>query len=291
MAGKTEIVYEVRSGGRVLAQFTSEDRAKKEMKKVRKEGMEARVYSKWLPVRKVKEPKKHKEKTKEKPRKVVIVGKITPGSHINAWLGSKGLEPVPRDMTFQELYEAVVIDLRTMEEAVGECNGRKSCLIDGIVQAMDHPAITQRFIENIIDDTRKRRRRDGPAERWIDSMGWEVSAEAAEELAHYWQSLNEPFFLAAFRNGRPCDPELRDSDLSIQPTDSGLALCYREVWEEKVYFVLKDIDWIELRGSKLFIFGNLKDGSGAVRGFPLERADAGLHIWGKHRCSVRKREQ
>ena len=279
MPKRTEIVYEVRSQGKVLAQFTSEAKAKSEMKRARKEGKEARVYSKWLPVRKVKEPKKQKKETKkEKPRKVVAVGRITPASHINSWLESKGLESVPRDLTFQELYEAVVVDLKTMEEAVGECYGRKSCLIDGIVQAMDHPAITQRFIENILEDTRTRRRRDEPTERWIDSMGWEVSAEAAEELSRYWQSLNEPFFLAAFSNGKPCNPEVRDSDLSVQPTDSGLALCYREVWEEKVYFVLKDIDWMELRDGRLLIFGNLRDGSGAVRGFPLMRADSALGI-------------
>ena len=289
MPRNTDMIYEVRSDGRVLAQFSSERKAKAEMKRLRKDGLDVRVYSRWIPVKAVKVLRRSMKKSK--PRRTVTKDRAAPDTWINFWLESRGHRPVERDMTFQQLYESIVVDLMTMEEAVGECNGRKSRLIDGIVQAMDHPAITQRFIENILEDTRKRRRRDEPAERWIDSMGWEVSAEAAEELAHYWQSLNEPFFLAAFRNGRPCDPELRDSDLSIQPTGSGLALCYREVWEEKVYFVLKDIDWIELRGSKLFIFGNLKDGSGAVRGFLLERSDAGLHIWGKHRCSVRKRDQ
>ena len=68
------------------------------------------------------------------------------------------------------------------------------------------------------------------------------------------QSLNKPFFLVAFRNGGPCDPDLRDSDLSIHPADYGLKLCYRVVWVEKVYFVLKDVDWMELRDDRLPIF-------------------------------------
>ena len=103
MAGKTEIVYEVRCGGRVLAQFASESKAKSEMRRARKEGREARVYSKWLPVRKVKVPKKQKKETRnEKPRTVVAEGRITPNTHINAWLGSKGLEAVDRNLTFQE---------------------------------------------------------------------------------------------------------------------------------------------------------------------------------------------
>ena len=274
MPRKTGIVYEVRSEGKVLAQFESEAKAKKEMRRARKEGSEARVYSKWVPVKQVRVPKRPKGKAKTTKRKATETKRLDPETRINGWLTSQRLEPVPKDMTFQQLYEAIIVDLKTLEEAVGECSGRKSRLVDGIVEAMDHPAITRRFVEGILEDTMRRRRKDGLAERWIASMGWEVSAEAAEELSCYWQSLNEPFFLAAFRNGRPCDPEHRDSDLSVQPTASGLALCYREVADEKVYFVLKDIDWMELREDRLLIFGSLKDGSRAVRTFPLSRPES-----------------
>ena len=45
----TVIVYEVRVEGRVLASFSDEDKAKREMKKLRREGQQARVYSKWIP--------------------------------------------------------------------------------------------------------------------------------------------------------------------------------------------------------------------------------------------------
>lgn len=45
----TVIVYEVRVAGNVLASFSDEDKAKREMKKLRREGHQARVYSKWIP--------------------------------------------------------------------------------------------------------------------------------------------------------------------------------------------------------------------------------------------------
>ena len=47
----TVIVYEVRVEGAVLASFSDEDKAKREMKKLRREGHQARVYSKWVPRR------------------------------------------------------------------------------------------------------------------------------------------------------------------------------------------------------------------------------------------------
>ena len=272
MPKETEIIYEVRSGGRVLAQFTTERRAKREMKRLRKEGMDVRVYSKWASVKAVKESKEPKKKS-VRPRRASSKTRTGPQTRVNAWLESKGYKSVERDMTFQELYESVVVDLMTMEEAVGECSGRKKALIEGIVEAMDHPSITVRYIEGILEDTRKRRKAPAPSERWIDPMGWEVSQEAAIELQRCWQSLSEPFFLAAFRNGKPCKLEFRDSDLSVQPTGSGLALCYRELDGEKVYFVLKNIDWVEVRDDRVEIFGSLKDGSGAVRTFRFQKAE------------------
>ena len=272
--GKTEMIYEVRSDGKVLAQFSSESKAKKEMKRLRKQHVSCRVYSRWIEASKVKEEKRPKFRRKKSPnreaRGVGVVGKVRPYTMVNAYLSTKGMPLVRNDMTFQDLYTAIVVDLRTMEGTLGECNGRKSALLKGIEEAMDHPCITVRYLEGILKDTERRHARPEPSERWIDSMGWTVSREAAEEFARYWRSLNEPFFLAAFRNGRPCDPGIRDSDLSVQPTDSGLALCYREIEDRKVYFVLKDIDWVEIKGGKLEIFGRLKDGSQAVRSFGLD---------------------
>ena len=76
----------------------------------------------------------------------------------------------------------------------------------------------------------------------------------------------------SFRNGKPCNPEVRDSDLSVQPTDSGLALCYREVWEEKVYFVLKDISDISVAYEGLKITGRMPDGSLRTYVFPVDKS-------------------
>ncbi len=268
------MIYEVRYDGNVLAQFSSESKAKKELKRQRERYPSARIYSRWIEASKIKENKRPRFGRKRSPnreaRGVGAIGKVRPYTKVNAYLSTKGLALVERDMTFQDLYTAIVIDLRTMEGTLGECRGRKAALLKGIEEAMDHPCITVRYLEGILKDTEKRHSRPEPAERWIDSMGWEVSAEAAEEFTRYWKSLNEPFFLGAFRNGRPCDPGIRDSDLSVQPTESGLSLCYREIEDEKVYFVLKDIDWVEIKGGKLEIFGRLKDGSQAVRSFGLD---------------------
>lgn len=281
-----EMVYEVRSDGQVLAQFSSEAKAKREMKRLRSEHPGVRVYSRWIKVPKAdkKAPARNPKKnpSNQKTRSKEPITKAKPYTWINDYLDSKGLKLVRNDMTFQDLYTAIVVDLRTMEGTVGECNGRKAALLRGIEEAMDHPAITVRYLEGILKDTEMRHARPGPSELWIGPMGWDVSRDAAEELTKCWRTLQCPFFLAAFRNGVPCDPEERDSDLSVQPTDSGLALCYREVEDGKVYLVLKDIDRAEIKGDRLEIIGRLRDGSWTTRSFGFiestERASTGRDI-------------
>ncbi|AGI47860.1 hypothetical protein TALC_00865 [Thermoplasmatales archaeon BRNA1] len=63
----TVIVYEVRVAGNVLASFSDEDKAKREMKKLRREGQQARVYTKWIPV--AERPQENKTQTKKKETK------------------------------------------------------------------------------------------------------------------------------------------------------------------------------------------------------------------------------
>ena len=256
-----QIVYEVRSDGRVMASFPDESKAKREMRRLRKDGCNAKVYSKWIPQTKGAERKPKKEKRKAEPKPIT---KCTTGTKVNDWLIWKGLEPVEHDMTFQELYSSVIVDLRLPEEVLGECSGRKAELIRGMAEAMDHPAITVRYIESVIKQTEKRRRISEPSELWLRAMDWEVHPAAADELSRYWRTLNEPFFLGVYRSGRPCNPEMRDSDLSVQPTEHGLALCYRDIPDRKVYLVLKDIDWVGMNDRYLEIFGKDRDGKGMM---------------------------
>lgn len=282
MTKAMEQVFEIRSNGSVLAQFSSQNKAVREMRRLRKEGKDVRVYSKWVekgpvtpklkPFAKKSPPRiKKKESPHRRTKGVGVVGKVRPYTPINQYLSKKGMRPIDRDITFQELYTGIIVDLRTMEEVLGECKGRKAEIIRGLVEAMDHPSITVRYVESILAETDKRRKsmKNEPSERWIDSMGWPVQREAAEEFARYWGSITEPFFLAAYRNGVPCDPDVRDSDLSVQPTDTGLALCYREVEDRKVYIVLKSIDWVQIGNGHLEVFGRLRDGSNGRRSFPI----------------------
>ena len=104
VAGRKHLVYEVRSGGRVLSQFSSESKARKEMKSLRKQGLSVRIYSKWVGSDKKASPKRS----------------CDPDTSINVYLKSKGYEPVELDMTFQKLYEAIIVDHKLMEEAVGD---------------------------------------------------------------------------------------------------------------------------------------------------------------------------
>ncbi len=66
---ETTIVYEVRVAGAVLASFSDEKKAKREMKKLRKEGHEARIYTRWIPVsEKLKEKNSQTKKRETKPK-------------------------------------------------------------------------------------------------------------------------------------------------------------------------------------------------------------------------------
>ncbi len=74
-------------------------------------------------------------------------------------------------------------------------------------------------------------------------------------LGNDWRSLTEASFLGAYLNGVPCNPDRRDSDLSLQPMDGGLALCYRDLFQKKIYFVLKDVRSVTVSDAGMEIAG------------------------------------
>lgn len=286
MAGKkTDMVYEIRVGGNVVAQFSSERKAKGELAKLKRAGVSGRIYSKWVenptsakvgPVPKKKTEKKPKAPAKKTVKPSVasnVGGKATQNTSINEWLVSKGYEPVERDMTFQDLYSAIVVQQRLMEEAVGECEGRKNILIKGIVEAMDASVVTERLIRNVLENMAKRQSTTRtPAELWIAPLELEVMPDAASELEMYWQSVQEPFFIGTYRNGDLCDPEARTSDLSIQPAYDGPRLCYRETDNDRVYTIVGSIDDIRIDGHRLRIKGRSRYNAPLIVNLPLKRS-------------------
>ena len=164
MAGRKHLVYEVRSGGSVLAQFSSESKARKELRRFRKEGISVGIRSRWIGSerkRKASEPKDPKER----------------------------------------------------------------------------PVLWMKDLPDLL-----------------------VSMDAASDLVGCWGTIDDPFFLGAYRNGSPCDPGARDSDLSVQPSDEGLRLCYRDIPGRRVFVVVSPIEYVMIADDILVISGRGSDG-------------------------------
>ena len=258
MAGRKHLVYEVRSEGRVLSQFSSEAKARKEMKSLRKQGLSVRIYSKWM----------ESDRKKVSPKR-----SCDPDTSINVYLKSKGYEPVERDMTFQKLYESIIVDLKLMEEAVGDCRGRKTALVKGLVEAFNTAPITERYVNSVLEETARKRKAQSGTGLWLRVLpDLPVTEEVAIDLQRCWNSIDDPFFLGAYRNGVPCDPDSRDSDLSVQPSEDGLRLCYREIPTRRIFTVLSPIEYVTVADDVLVLSGRDRDGSRLA--VPLTIADA-----------------
>lgn len=163
MAGRKHLTYEIRSDGRVVSEFSKESEARKELRRLRRDGMTVRIYS--------------------------------------IWVGS-GKRRIPR---------------------------RK----DGSV----------------------------PSALWLkDLPDLPVTVDAASNLIGCWGTIDDPFFLGAYRNGVPCDPDSRDSDLSIQPSEDGLRLCYREIPMKRVFIVISPVEYVEIAEDILVLSDGGSDG-------------------------------
>lgn len=109
-------------------------------------------------------------------------------------------------------------------------------------------------------------------EPWFVPENMKVAPYAAYDIPSYWRTINEPYFIGAYCNGEPCNPEFRDSDLSVQPTGDGLDLCYRDLKEKRMYFVLKDISDISVAYEGLRITGRMPDNSLQTYVFPVDKS-------------------
>lgn len=276
-----QMVYELRVDGKMMGQFSSKSKALAEKKKY----VRANIVTTWVDVpdqpKEKKKPTAKKETPKKekpaKPRKeakksifkkekkpvakkksVETVPELKPTEDmpVNTWLRYRNLEPVERDLTFHQIYVAIVVDSYTLEDALGDCKGRKAEILRALEEAMDHPVITVRYLEDRLEENKKNRVK----EVWTSPSGWwTVSSGVAQDFKKYWSSINEPYFLAAYSNRAQCDPNIRDSDLSVQPFKDGLAVCYRDLRDDKVYLVSKKIEWVDLGVNYLEIHGKDKN--------------------------------
>ena len=95
---------------------------------------------------------------------------------------------------------------------------------------------------------------------WDGIVPWEIPPEASSQLHMGWEHINDVFFIGSYRDGELCKPYDRTGQLSIQPKDGGLALCYHNMVDGKTYLVLDRIDWIRVTPTAVDITGIAKDG-------------------------------
>jgi len=147
--------------GGLLGAFTSKAKAASFVKEMRDAGKRPRIsISEKKAPRKALKPKSgRKRKTGSPPRPSRGPSKPAEDVRINAWLTDQGLEPVERDMTFRQLYSELLY-YKTMEEALGDCKGRKSMLVSAVAEAMGVP---ERTIRGWLETAeRKRKPKPGP---------------------------------------------------------------------------------------------------------------------------------
>ena len=278
------MVYEIRVDKNVLGCFTSEPVARKEVRRLKKDGLNAHIYTRFVKenddIFKPKKPGRPRIR-KDKPRKTSTKKgtskKCIPDTYVNDWLMSKGLGPLDCSITFRELYVSAIVDLIPLERIIGMHRGKRAEIIRGLVEAMDSPAITYRFVENTLKETDKKLEADD--RDWIVPFDWEVDRKAADDLERYWRTLFEPRFLGGYRNGVFCRPDERDSDLSVQPDGFGLSLCYRIIADRKVFTVLREIRDIRCTSDSVEITG--KDSKGKQRTYSFR-----FHHYRERDCNL-----
>ena len=95
---------------------------------------------------------------------------------------------------------------------------------------------------------------------WEGIVPWEIPPEASSQLHLGWEHIQDVFFIGSYRNGELCKPYDRTGELSIQPKDGGLALCYHSIPDNETFLVLDRINWIKVTPTTVDIGGTAKDG-------------------------------
>ena len=173
--------YRVVDDGGLLGTFTSKAKAASFVKEMRDAGRRPRISisEKKAPRKASKSKSGGRRKAVSPPRPSRRPLKPAEDVRINAWLTGQGLEPVERDMTFRQLYSELLY-YKTMEEALGDCSGRKSKLVSAVAEAMDVPERTIRGWLEMAEKKRKRKPRPGQSDAGPSRIrGKELKALAA----------------------------------------------------------------------------------------------------------------
>ena len=76
--------------------------------------------------------------------------KTTPDTRINTWLAVRGYQPVEFDATIHDCYIAL-LHFNRLETVLGDVSGRRTAILEAIVEAEDSPGITMRTLQGWAD--------------------------------------------------------------------------------------------------------------------------------------------
>ena len=126
------MVYEIREGSFVLAQFSSQTKAKTYLKECKAQGKKVSIVTSFTEsdTKALKEPKTKKSEPKPKTKKaepkpngaepgVKRKPSLTFDSDVNDYLLSEGYEGVRSGVTFRQLFDHIVVGINSPESLIG----------------------------------------------------------------------------------------------------------------------------------------------------------------------------
>ena len=107
---------------------------------------------------------------------------------------------------------------------------------------------------------------------WEGVIPWVIPPEASSQLHMGWEHINDVFFIGSYdRTWKLCKPADRTCQLSLQPKDGHLALCYHNMEDGKTYLVLDRIQNIRVLPYAVYITGIANDGYQYSYTFKIDR--------------------
>ena len=76
--------------------------------------------------------------------------KTTPDTRINTWLTAHGYQPVEFDATIHDCY-LTLLYFNRLETVLGDISGRRTAILQAIVEAEDAPGVTMRTLQGWTD--------------------------------------------------------------------------------------------------------------------------------------------
>ena len=117
------MIYEIREGSFVLAQFSSQTKAKAYLKECKTQGKKVSIVTSFTEsdTKALKEPKTKKAEPKPNGAEPRVKRKpsLTFDSDVNDYLLSKGYEGVRSGVTFRQLFDHIVVGINSPESLIG----------------------------------------------------------------------------------------------------------------------------------------------------------------------------